>query len=664
MISSGHQEFSLGSLRIDRHVLALAAVLSLLVFGVEVFHFTLSIDEEVHTYSTEIGNAWVSQGRWGMALLTVLLPRIGAVPFVAPLLFCLGLSLAATLTAPLLSEDRQERAFFVVLLVVSPIWPHIVEFNTLSFGIGFGLCATSLAVVAVFRDGWRPFAAGALLLGFAIAIYQTLFLSFLVVAFLAAAALPRPVPDTARRVLFSRCARIGLMLTSGIVVYEAVNTTVRLLAPANTYIDGYLNWRDFLNAFAPTLLRTVKAIGAVLGATHPMYLGAGLVFQVLGAAGLAGLGVELARRSEGRPTGRGGTLFLYLAACGAAVLPFVVAAGSAPVRTLVAFPFLFAAVATRALRIHRTRWPQWSVLGLATLTGAWISVSLFYSDAVARQRDAVTAALLASRIDQVLPEPSPTHIPLLVVGFLPPAEDLALRRVEVFGTSFFEHDGGNPWRMAFYLRLMGLHGLEPVPAARLLPIARQVQEMPAWPHPGSVAMVSGQVVVKFGPPSLAQQALLDSERQGAWRAEAGGVVKLGASRPLKAAWDGTPFQLSLAGAAAAPLLSGFHPPEEWGAWTSREQAEVELPFQMSGKVRLRASGWVLPTRIDTPVLFTLGDAGRPLRMTEARADYTLEFEVHEASARLRVSLPTAQPSGIADRRDLGVALTVLRFERL
>lgn len=515
MTSSEHRTLAVGPLRVDRRLLGVAACIALVTYGWELFHFTLSIDEEIHTFATDTAAAWIGQGRWAMALLVSILPRISALPFVSTLLFCGGLALAAALIAPLVAEGDGEQAFFAVLFVVSPVWPHLAEFNTISFGIGFGLVALGLALRLAFEEGRATAAAAAGLLACSFGVYQTFTLAFLVLAAIAFATRPAPEGTEPRASRRATALRLAGVLVAAVALYAAAGAVARRFVPASTYIDVFINWREFLVDFRGAVARTVPVIARLLSGRHPIYLRRGAIFLVLGIAGVLGLVVDLLRRRDARRPGPLLVLALFAGAIAAAVVPEIVSAGRAPVRALITLPPLYAAVAARSLRLPPVRWPQWVALGLAATTGVWISVSLFYSDAVARQRDALTASVLAARIDAVARPVFPGRIPLLVVGYLEPAEDLALRRVEVFGTSFFEHDWGNPHRIAMYLRIMGIPDLDPVPVTALLPIAREVEAMPRWPQPGSVAVVDGKLVLKLGPPSYTQQRELDAARAAA-----------------------------------------------------------------------------------------------------------------------------------------------------
>lgn len=511
-------ERRLGPLRLDLRLLALAGAVAFAVYGYEIFNFTLSVDEEVHTFVGDSAAAWIGQGRWGMALLTVLLPPLSTTPFLSTVLFCAGLAVAAALVAPVVVRGRAEGAFFVVLLVASPVWPHLVQFSTIAFGIGVGLAAVGIAAQGVTAPGRWPLLWSVLALAFATAIYQTLPLAFVVVVLLAVAAggPAGPVDEPAPRSPWATLFRGALCALAALLLYNAVRLAVQRAFASSGYIDVFLNWRDFLVSFDAASIRTGRFVREVLDGSHAMYAGEGLAFQLVSAGGLLGFLFGLLGRRERRAPARWLAVAALCCAVAVSMMPAVIAAGYAPARTLVPFPFAFAVVGACSLRLPGPSWPKWGVLGLVALTATWIVVALFYSDATARKRDELIAATLAHRIGAAAPL-STEPVPFVLVGYLRHAEDRALRRIEAFGVSFFEHDFGNPWRVEYYLRLLGVRNLVPQSVAAALPILPEIELMPSWPAPGSVALVNGLVVVKLGPLSYPQERALQAAREAAER---------------------------------------------------------------------------------------------------------------------------------------------------
>jgi hypothetical protein len=138
----------------------------------------------------------------------------------------------------------------------------------------------------------------------------------------------------------------------------------------------------------------------------------------------------------------------------------------------------------------------------------WISATLFYADTVALDRDRIMAARLAERVT-ALPGFTRDHPRALIVYGQWRYESAGpALRVEWFGTSFFEQDEGNPWRVAQFLRLSGIDGLRPAYVSCAREEIADLDRLPSWPAPGSVALVRDKVVIKLGPLSDRQSYTL------------------------------------------------------------------------------------------------------------------------------------------------------------
>src|SRR5262245_46395585 len=129
-------------------MLAVWGLAFLLIYGYELFNFSLSIDEELHTFGSVSYRSlsWLRQGRWGMALLSWSLDPVSALPVVSTALFGAGLLFSIALLTTYYRLQDLSAYLFGVVLIASPIWPHIVEFNTLSYGIGIGLALCAIGV--------------------------------------------------------------------------------------------------------------------------------------------------------------------------------------------------------------------------------------------------------------------------------------------------------------------------------------------------------------------------------------------------------------------------------------------------------------------------------------------------------------------------------------
>jgi hypothetical protein len=120
-------------------------------------------------------------------------------------------------------------------------------------------------------------------------------------------------------------------------------------------------------------------------------------------------------------------------------------------------------------------------------------------------------------------------------------------------------------------------------------------------------------------------------------------------------WTGDPFALEFGiGGGAWSQMQGFNLPEIWGAWTAKSVAEIELPYFIQGRVRLRIFGWVLLENVGNRVRVTLGDSIFDIKMTSSGADYQIDFHVNKPLDRIRFDIPVVRHPDSS--RDMGVAL--------
>ena len=78
------------------HLTVLTILILLLLYGYEIFNFSLSIDEEVYSHDLAVWE-WISQGRWASGVLDRLLPPIGDIPMLSTVLFCAGIGVSSCL---------------------------------------------------------------------------------------------------------------------------------------------------------------------------------------------------------------------------------------------------------------------------------------------------------------------------------------------------------------------------------------------------------------------------------------------------------------------------------------------------------------------------------------------------------------------------------------
>lgn len=117
---------------------------------------------------------------------------------------------------------------------------------------------------------------------------------------------------------------------------------------------------------------------------------------------------------------------------------------------------------------------------------------------------------------------------------------------------------------------------------------------------------------------------------------------------------GRQMTLSPASGPGALRPKGFNASEEWGAWTARPVAELELPFKVQGRVRLDLFGWTLAEQVGKPMSLRIGNAVVPLPLTERAGHHPLTLQVLRPSDRIVFTAPVIRPQNSS--REMGIAV--------
>lgn len=501
---------------LDRTLFTSVFLISLFVYFVHLTNFSVSIDEELASFSTNNGLGWIAQGRWGTALVGWLLPNSSAVPFISTLAFIFASTAAALILAAPIAKTKAEALFFSGIFVSSPIWLHLVEFNTIATGAGVGLLITALAVVLVVNGRTTTTILAAVCISFAIGLYQ----AFVVLYAIACLAILVPGchfwrSKEQRRLFvpFRLFVAVFASVCLGFLLYVVIQrVSLFLTHQAPVYVDSYIQINELRTNFPVAAFRILNEVEGLVFGTDPTYLGWGVPLLLLPIMGfLIGL-YRTVTKAISDPGSSVVSLISMIGMVVAASVLIIMAVGRMPTRALIGFPFLFSVLALNCFRAStsRQKWIVWGLFFYAVLISGWIGASLFYADRVARERDQVLATRLASTIEQVARPVFGDDIPFVVVGDKEFPDTGVGRQVQIFGTSFFEQDGGNPYRVAAYFRLLGIENLKPLPVSTVESNMAAVDTMPIWPAPGSIAVVDHVLVIKLGKTSYQQQLLLDA----------------------------------------------------------------------------------------------------------------------------------------------------------
>ena len=489
----------------ERHgPLLAAALLFLLVYWVDLSNFNLGIDEEIATFAGERWRPWLQQGRWGMSLVTWLLPPFEAVPLISTLLMGAGL-LLATARALRDFELRGGAAWsFALVHVGLPVWLHIAQFSTLAAGFGAGIAAAAWGAGLCAEERGSRWLVGVALLAFASAVYQTLAVYAALYLWLLLAA---RTPPGSLALPWRLALRLGGAWLAALLLYFACQWLLLALTGEQlAYIGGFVQSEHLRADPGGAWHESWRFVRRLVNGKNEAYLDMGIALLVMSWLGLLAPALPAGERYPRR-------LLRTFVVFGVGLLllwgPVFLAYATLPVRAQVAWPLLAAWLAARCpFPDARAPWLRALALGYFALVAATVGATVFHIDNVVREGDRQLTAQLVPRLRAVAAAPGGIPpgqpIPFTVSGFHQFPYAGKIRAVEMYGVSFFEHDGGSAYRMNYYWRVLGIEGFSPRVLSEVPAAQAAAATMPDWPAPDSVKLVDGVVVVRFGAPTPGQ----------------------------------------------------------------------------------------------------------------------------------------------------------------
>ena len=456
------------------------------VYGYDLFVFTFSIDEESNTFLGDQEIGWLTSGRWGGYILSVLFFPPPPVPVVPQLVAISGLAAAYVISACTWRREIGAAHFIAAPFALGfPILINLMGFAHVADVVMIGLALMALAVFILHAAARRGPLLAIPLMTFAFSIYQPVALygptTFLILAALSYSRLG--LGELSRRFL-----RFALCFIASVLLAE-------LILKIWLYVRGIeFQYGDQFIRFDLFALYPIEILQRTVAFSIAMFMGFSEIFPggllILGPTlALAGL---MALWAWGWRAG----LMLIAALCVPAFAPMI-NGGTLPYRTLLALPIAVAGlVFAAACAPIRARMLFAVLSAYCALQFALIGNRMNYAAYLAWLNDRALADRLIARIEAI--EPQPHGITLEVVG-MPQFADSPQRPVihsSTLGASFFRWDDGNEVRIALFLKTMG-YDVNETPPDKHLTLFDRVRQMPSWPAEGAVQLIDGVVVVKF-----------------------------------------------------------------------------------------------------------------------------------------------------------------------
>ncbi|RUW73883.1 hypothetical protein EOA31_12325 [Mesorhizobium sp. M4B.F.Ca.ET.049.02.1.2] len=490
-----------------RPAINLFAIFAVMYFS-ELTSFQLSIDEEVAAFRTE-ASIWIIQGRWGAYLIeTFILPN-PIIPFLTPGIFGLGCVGAYLLVMDIIDKHELSAAEYAcfALFCGFPTWFFMVEFYSNIATIGIGLFAMALSVWLVSKGDNSVlslrFLCAIVAGSFAVSTYQSFAPGILVLGI--AVSVLRARSDASKS-FPTDLFRMGVLLVGATLLYKLGDVIFR------SFVTGRNEYFESLFQLSFLFQHPATVIGRMLNAVKGVY---GLDFATYGAAlwaipPLLALGGLAVFKDTARPR-----LLLTAAAFASLLVPFgfhFLAAGNMPTRSLAGAPiavWLFAYVAVTS-KNPRIQAPSAILLAVALFQIQVIQNSRQASNYLLDKHDTLLAVSIYNRLSTTPGYDAKRTYAISVFGSQPFATTYPRTPGSTVGYSFFEWDGGNSWRIAYYMKLLGYSNLNGATPDQVDRTIIRLSTMPVWPAPGSVEIKDDIALIRLGEtPSYPNQQALE-----------------------------------------------------------------------------------------------------------------------------------------------------------
>jgi hypothetical protein len=497
----------IGSLLLTRaelRILFHLIVIFCLLYAYELTNFNLSIDDEVIAFSPS--SHFAEMGRWVHPLIRETLFPQPIVPGIGMMLFAVFLSMSYLYTIRMLGVEIPSLFHYILWAAycLYPSWIAQLEFSANIIPLGVGVLAISMAATLGTARKFRLQAgsAGTLLLvsflcAMAMGAYQSLLIGYMA---LSLGWYARSLLQTkehaelqdAKGYFLTLTAVLALSITLWLIIAKGVMAFYGLEASA--YGKSFINFDHVIRNISATL-------HVFLRECYLLYYGFWIDFGPAGWIFVSALlaGVFLAAKSLGGFRKYLTVLILiivvFLPAC------IVLASGELlPLRTFIAAPLAFLIVLLLAYQSTRQTSHRWLVMGftgLVALQGLYIN-SIYQARSWAVQKhDLLLATAINAEVMSLGMRKSSGLTEIDFHGFIKPKLVYPEIPTLAGGASFFEWDGGKPYRMVRYFHILGLDTYSMTTPEKREKIQVYYADMPAFPEKGYAKVVDNVVLVKL-----------------------------------------------------------------------------------------------------------------------------------------------------------------------
>ena len=489
-----------GELRTLFHLI----VIFCLLYAYELTNFNLSIDDEVIAFSPS--SHFAAMGRWVHPLIRETLFPQPIVPVIGMMLFAALLSLSYLYTIRILGVKTPGLFHYILWAAycLFPSWIAQLEFSANIIPLGVGALAISMAATlsTTPKLGLQVNSAGTLLLvsflcAVAMGAYQSLLIGYVALSLgwyarsLLHTAEHGELPD-AKGYFLTLAAVLALSIALWLIIAKVVMGFYGLEVSA--YGKSFINLDHVIQNIPGTIHVFLRECNFLYYGFWTDFGPAGWIFSYALVAG-----IFFAVKSLGGY--RKYLTVLVLVVIISLPASIVLASGELlPLRTFIAAPLSFLIVLLLAYQFtHQLshRWLLMGLTGLVALQGLYIN-SIYQARSWAVQKHDLMMATVINA--EVMSLGMRKHSGLTEIdfhGFIKPKLVYPEIPTVAGGGSFFEWDGGKPYRMVRYFHMLGLDTYSMTTPEKREKLQGYYADMPSFPEKGYARVVDNVVLVKL-----------------------------------------------------------------------------------------------------------------------------------------------------------------------
>lgn len=463
-----------------------AALLSyFFIYGFEITHFTLSIDEEFKDNFTQT----LMLGRWGHAILKHYILPEPYIPFFTSFVSIFALSISSVLSAFYLDLKRYQAIAFVIMLAALPQLAYQMEFANQADTISIAFVLSSLSLICMDKDGKWYWTSFVILTVIAVSIYQSIFLyslSLLCVKLTLEAVRSNygfkvTIP---KFIKYSTATVLALIINS--MISRVIN--IYLSVPHTNYLDNMIGWGN------KPLIEIARSIYSIFIQYITFSANPGLnMFTIV----LTWFLLILLSALFSKKNRISIVTHCIVTILSAFALNFLIGGWLSP-RAMTQLPIVFAGmfiIAMVSFGLNKASLPI-SLIFLAV--GGASSNTLFYNDYMARKSDDQLGRDIVTTIYNKYPSFDILSTPVFFYGSITPYNYYRAPYTDSFGASFFEWDGGNNRRIYAYMSISNIAKFVEPNENQINKASITGKSLPSWPNRDSVYLHDGVIIVKIG----------------------------------------------------------------------------------------------------------------------------------------------------------------------